>query len=92
MCSFRPRPALACSLPDRASVGVRDGWDKLADQRSGTQRQGKVFFFVNEKEAKKTSLIYAVLVRHPTAQSQKVFCFFFTKKKTFLFSELFNGI
>jgi hypothetical protein len=53
---------------------------KIERDRAGR----KHFFFVNKKEAKKTSLLYPVRVTRPLAQLAKVFCFFFSKKKRLL--------
>jgi hypothetical protein len=44
---------------------------KIERDRAGR----KHFFFVNKKEAKKTSLLYPVRVTRPLAQLAKVFCF-----------------
>jgi hypothetical protein len=46
----------------------------------------KLFFFMNKKEAKKTSLVWFTPVSKPIAQLKEVFCFFFSKKKPFLTS------
>jgi hypothetical protein len=48
----------------------------------------KHFFFVNKKEAKKTSVLRAVASAGPTPAGAKVFCFpgrgaFFSKNKRF---------
>jgi hypothetical protein len=44
----------------------------------------RVFFFVNKKEAKKTSVLGAVAMVVSRPAGPKVFCFFFSKKKRFL--------
>jgi len=45
-------------------------------------RGRKTFFFVNKKETKKLWLSGFVPVKTPVPQIRKVFCFFFSKKKS----------
>jgi hypothetical protein len=47
-------------------------------------KESKHFFFVNKKEAKKTSIICSVLVKPPIPQFKKSFWALFTKSAAFL--------
>jgi hypothetical protein len=42
--------------------------------RWGTYKKGRFFFFLNKKEAKKTSIIWVRAGENARAQIQKVFC------------------
>ncbi len=48
-------------------------------------KQGKDFFFLKEKEAKRIFMTLYQCGSNIGAKSAKVFCFFFSKKKTFLY-------
>jgi hypothetical protein len=69
-----------CRIKSRAG---QKGNRALADAAKG--REGRVFFFVNKKEAKKTLILGACASATPAAQrNQKFFASFFQKRSCFL--------